>query len=811
MTVGAPVWQPDDDRESVPVKYLLPLLLLASLGAPIGCTPETSVFVDRDGGDPDPDPQPQAEPEPGVNPDMRLDMAVPVDMADPTDMPEVIDGGTEDVPDMAPPGEPPAREETIVLTNRDDGYIGWVRGGRLYSARLTEGAEAVDSVTDVADASSLTGRLRGYRLTGSRPYVVLPSGEGGALQAIDLKGQVAPTELEMYPPFDVFVDGEVLLVGQLGPEEDAQRGWRIIGAGNSLGPIYAENAGFGIPRSGARAMSGWVLGFDGPACLDMTRTAVLEAPWFCQGRPGARLVSDRSERLSFVGPTTEGIRMWQAMPAVSAAPEGPADPAQRVDLVQGSVIDWFPQPTGGQLAHITETDGGAETLWWIRGTQTDRAEISDPDTILGLSVIKSDIRLIRWDAEADRPVPAPVEFAAGPAPPVFEPALECNAYAADQCGGDLDCDGVVGSALCCRDISAHRISTRLPRAQEPDPRWFAGMSDVGLLLFVAVEGQGRLLRHPKNNTSGNEAQVVATWEGTVRVKHFANRVSRVVAHVDVVDADNPVAEGEPPVTVPALQWFSGPDGPSQTPTPCAEVLDLRILDGDGNTRVWCADGAVDLAHGAVMGEAIPYPEGTGALKWIESYALGDDRLYLVAHGDDHTLALWALDDDLRPQIAEQALPMEVALLNAEERTRPIRLPVVEGGRTARVADGALEVLEPGMGWQKVPGAAWPVSADISRFEPVALSAGFVAHPGSFVPGLGKIDYFLHSLQPDTQPWGQRYNPNQALTINEVEFHGVWFGNFPTGIGDPIFIAASGNAAAGNASVGFDATLITCMP
>lgn len=774
------------------LKYLICLLALAATA----CNPEPTTFQIRDGGEPEPQPEPEA---PIVDLDV-IDMAPPMDMA------------VVDMPDLAVPDEPPTREETIVLTNRDDGYIGWVSGGRLFSARLQQDAEAVDSVTDVGDASSLEGRLRGYRLTGSRPYVVLPSGEEGMLQAVDLTGRRDPVDLGLYPPFDLYVDGDVLLVGQTTPAEGASTGWRTVGIGNELGDVYVDETGFPLARSAAQAMGGWVLGFDGEACLDMTRSAVVEAPWFCQGTPGARLVGDGGERLSFVGPTVEGIRMWQAMPSVSVPPEGAADPSLRVDLTAGAIIDWFPQPTLGQLVHISE-DGGAEALWWIRATQTQRAEITAPETILGLSVIKSDIRIIRWDEATGRPVPDAVEFAAGPTPPTFDPPMSCNAYAAEQCGDDdLDCNGVPEGGLCCRDVSDRRISARLPQGEGPEPTWFAGVADVGILLLMVVEGEARLLNHPHDNANGEEATEVAIWENVVRLHHFANRVTRVVASADVLDIDNPADEGEPANTLPGLLWFSADQGATSSGTPCADLRALEILDAAGTTRAWCADGAVDLPFGQGAGDAVAYPPETGTVHWIEPHALGQAGLYLVAHGEAYTLSLWSLDEGLTPMIAEEALPMAVTLLTAEERMVPIRLPVIAGGPVARVFEGALELLEPGMGWRRMPSSRWPVQADISRYEPVALSVGYTEDPAeSDDPEFARVGYFLHSLQPNTQHWGQRYS-SRGPDIQLFTHHGARFGEYPVGARlDPIFVFAAGNIAGGNGNVGIDATLVPCSP
>ena len=785
------------------------VLALVAGVALIGCEPEPTIFVDRDGGEPDPEPAPAPEPGPGF--DMQIDMAEPeviLDMA--------IDVGLDMGPltdmDAAPPPGPPPREQTIVLSNRDDGYIGWVRAGRLFSARLVKDAEGVTEVADIADASSLNGRLQGYRLTGSRPYVVLPSGEEGQLQAIDLTGRSAPTDLGLYGPFRVFVDADVLLVGRLGPAEGAQPAWRVIEVGNRLGAITADKSGVPLPRTATRAMGGWVFGFDGPTCLDMTRTAVIEAPWFCQGRPGSRLVGDGNERLSFVGPTEEGIRMWQAMPSVAARPEGAEDPALRVDLAQGAIIDWFPQPSTGELVHISE--GATEALWWIRATQTQRAEITDPESVLGLSVVRSDIRVIRWDADAGQPVPEAIEFAAGPVPPTFEPPRMCNAYAAETCGDDdLDCNGIPDGGLCCREKIVNVIETRLGPGDTPNERWFAGVADVGLLLMVRIAtlNEVRLYSHPRNDDSGNVARRVGLWENITALKRFSNRSTQIVALADAIDFDNPVEEGTPPNTTEALLWFRGVEGASRTVPPCAEVRGLRVLNAAGRTRVWCADMAIDLDSGAEMGDVVNYPEGTGTVQWLEPNALGQANQVLVAHGDDYTLTLWTLDDDLNPVVAEEALPMAVTLLSPEERMQPFRLPVIAGGQTARVNNGVLQTLVPGMGWTKVPGVFWPIAADISRYEPVALSVGYTEVPGSRgALELTRFGYFIHSLQPDTQPWGNRYNTDQRVDLPRTQHHGAWFGDFPSGaFEDPIFISAQG--AAQPNGVSYEATQVPCEP
>lgn len=781
--------------------------VLIAVCALVACNPEPTDFPVRlDGGEPDVNP----EPSPGL--DMRVDMQEPEVIID-MDVDMAIDAGPMTDMDAAPPPGPPPRAQTIVLSNRDDGYIGWVSGGRLFSARLLKDAEAVTDITDVADASSLSGRLQGYRLTGSRPYVVLPSGEGGQLQAVDLTGRSAPTDLGLYGPFRVFVDDDVLLVGRLTPDEGAQPAWRVIEVGNRLGAIYEDRAGVPLPHAAATAMGGWVFGFDGPTCLDMTRTASVEAAWFCQGRPGARLVGDGNERLSFVGPTEEGVRMWQAMPSVATQPEGAADPDLRVDLAQGAIIDWFPQPTTGQLVHISE-EGGAEALWWIRATQTQRAEVSDPESILGLSVIRSDIRVIRWDADAGEPVPEAVEFAAGPTPPIFDPPRQCNAYAAETCGSDdLDCNGVPQGGLCCREGVENVISTRLAVGDEPDERWFAGVADVGLVLMVRIAeaNEVRLFNQPRNDDSGDIATQEGVWENITALKRFSNRSTQIVALADAIDFDNPVEEGMPPNTVEALLWFRGVEREARTTPPCAEVRGLRVLNAAGRTRVWCADMAVDLDAGAAMGDVVAYPEGTGAVQWIEPNALGQANQVLVAHGDDYALALWTLDDDLNPVVSNEALPMEVTLLSAEERMLPFRLPVIAGGRTARVNGAQLETLVPGQTWTKVPGVFWPIAADISRYEPVAISIGYTELPGSRgALELTRFSYFIHSLQPGTQPWGNRYNPAIRVDSPRTDYHGARFGDFPSGaFEDPIFVFAEGNAGANGVS--YEATQLPCEP
>lgn len=782
---------------------LTPALIGASLI--VGCNPEPSVFQPRDFS---------VEPEPPV--DSRVDQQI-IDMAPEIDA--MVDMQIDMMVDAGPPPPPPAREETIVLTNRDDGYVGWVQGDRLYSARFEQNADAVGDVIDVGDASSLEGRLRGYRLTGSRPYVVLPSGENSELQAHDLTGRSEPANLGLWPPFELFIDGEVLLVGQHREQADADAevverpAWRIIQAGNRLTDVVIDQKSAPLPRTAARAIGGWVMGFGGPTCLDLTRSAVPEAPWFCQGRPGARLLGDSRERLVFMGPTVDGLRMWQAMPGVSAAPEGEALPALRTDLTTGSITDWLPPPSVGQLVQITE-DGDVETLWWLRANQTQRAVVEAPESILGLSVIKSDIRLMRWDAELNRPVPAPVDFAAGPTPPVFEPAVECNAYAAETCGDDdLDCNAVPNGGLCCRDSDNNDIDTRLPDNENIDREWFAGVADVGLLLMVRMQetNEARLYNHPRNNVSGDLAGQVGMWPNVTRLKRFDNRSTRIIALADTLDLDNPADEGMPPNTIEALLWFQGVDGPATSAPPCDAVRDVTVLDAEGRARVWCADQAFDLDSAAEAGEAVAYPEGTGTVQWIERNAFGQDDLFLVAHGDDHTLALWSLDENGAPVIAEQALPMAVTLLTAEERTLPIRLPVRDGGYIARAGEsGALEVVEPGVGWKAVPAGYAPYSVSISRFEPVAISVAFSRRRQEDTIDLELVDYFIHSLQAGTQPWGQRYRPNLSPNINLDSHRGAHFGNFPSGpFLDPIFIFANGGS--GGSAVSIEATQVPCEP
>ncbi|MEZ4464987.1 MAG: hypothetical protein R3F43_10935 [bacterium] len=144
-----------------------------------------------------------------------------------------------------------------------------------------------------------------------------------------------------------------------------------------------------------------------------------------------------------------------------------------------------------------------------------------------------------------------------------------------------------------------------------------------------------------------------------------------------------------------------------------------MVDNTARTRVWCPAAAYDLTLDG-MSTPVEYPGEGATSTWCGSPTPSARATrYLVARGDDYTLQPGSANPDGTLVTSDQPLPEDVALLTPEERVVPIRLPVQAGGPIGPRArrPGFLEIVVPGMGWQRVPGSAWPQEARIRATTP----------------------------------------------------------------------------------------------
>ncbi len=637
--------------------------------------------------------------------------------------------------DAEPPDAPPSAFK--ILSSRSDAWLLWRKGAEIFAAEAT--GEELGPILALGAADELVAE----RTSGGRPYVILPTEEGLKLREL---GSDLEQPLQLYPPIlSANRSEQIIFLGRSGVEPEAPLAWQILESGQ-LGTLQIDPQGLSMPVQILPALEQWVLLYEDGLCASLGAGRLTVEPWRCHARPGSRAVGDLQQILN-VGLQEGKLLVWSALPGSAEGPEQENPFIPPVILAEGvEQLNWLPPLREGLALEI------GEELWIIQEDGSLHLPLTEPP--LGLIYERRRAQLVFWDAEAAQPSIREVEAEAGPDLPLAlprDPDCSHNLAPEDCSAQDMDCNTVEKGGLCCGK-SSPSLQANLPQGQLPQGPGFAAVSDLGILIFQGSTGPTgesvRLQRHGFGQDSGAELLLTAEWPGVLKVKEFDNDTSILVALGERRPDLNPEADPEE-----VLLFFAPTEErPEATisPSPCEQVLALRLLNLEGRARIFCSDRAVDLEPGGAELE-LPYPEGA-ALDWARRYAGGDPLQLLVSRGA--RLELWR-DGDSFEQLP---LPEALAALSPEEFQLPFQMPVAEGGLMARLNEGLLEVYESGA-WRSSPASSWPLEAQISETQPWALSLGYFESPEER-DERESLGIFVHDLRPDALHWGREL-PGQS--------------------------------------------------
>lgn len=754
--------------------------------------------------DPPPPKSPRLIPDGGSDTDGPLPSPDqgPIDPPDTTPPPP--DGGPRDrgVPppdaadaevDAGPAGSRPAPDRIVVLSGRLDLWVAWIAGGRLWARRLEHGAEAPGPLIDGGEVPAPDGPLVGARTQSGRPWVFLPAGEDGEVVARDV-AQGTEVPLGLYGPVLASPAGsEVLVVGRSGAEPDAAVAWRVLD-GERIDVAHTDTTGIPMPIHVAPGLANWVFGFEGGHCAALgTDYRLEEAWWRCGARRDAGLVG-LGERLVFVAVEGDRLVAWRATPGAAARPEGvrvddpPEGPVGEVELVTGVVEAGPPLSPVGRAVALPLRDGEGDAVWLVAADDARRVPVEAADRLLGVGAVNRSVYRIEWD-EAAGVVTRPATATDGPAdPPVFErpdPACRVPQVLPEDCAEvDRDCTGEPAQGLCCGDPTPDTLAgVDVGARPEGD---LAITKDVGTYYFVVRSAQEAvLLSHPTGDTSGRAAGVLARWPGVAEVQSVSVAGARALV---VARATPDEGEGD---RWQAL-WLLEPGRTSRGATPCAPVRWARLSPDGSRARFFCLESARDVAAGDDAFSEVAYPGGVDDVRWMVPAAMGRDDLLLAAVGDDHDLRLWVDGPEGIEAAADASIPEVVAALPPAARTAPIYLPVVDGGRVARIREDAwLEVLDAAGIWRPAPSSAWPRRAFVVAHRPLAVTLARLNAPEEGGVGDGLLAFFAHDLSPGGDWWGRPAPVREGRFTPENIFRAFAVADFPVEPEEPVIFRLSG--------------------
>lgn len=520
---------------------------------------------------------------------------------------------------------------------------------------------------------------------------------------------------------------------------------------------------------------------------------------------------------------------------VGAPDMGPAEP-QPEDIVvlaeDAELVERLNPTSDGEVLLVRK--GDALTLWLVTDTATWRVEDAEPANAWGLTVTGNNVHLVEWDPASAGPLARRVTRASGPEPPGFPSHLaNADAFGPEDCS-PLDLDGVGGprNGLCCGDPEVLGKVT-LPDGLSPVGPWFVGHDVDGPRVAMAVRPPltGRADRAvvfsaPFAPEPETFAYIRSQWAEVERLRLFDRRDGATLALAEpVTQAPEPPAmpdgglldgganldggavadagadggpdgggdAGPPPPEPLTLLWSYGALGTIATSeVPCRPVLAIGLRPANGAAargRIYCDTAAFELTV-APAGDAVTpaYPPGE-PLQWVKLRAGGVPDQILVARGPEHVLELWR---DVPGGYEVLPLPEALADLPAGDRILPIHLPVVPDALPARLDGPRLDVLIPGVGWQRAASTSWPVEARLADDRPVAVTVANRVDPGDDpATNTGEYSVFVHHLVQGASYWGRQVptTPRQIRAPNHQGFAIASGG----ALDRPLIYRAQGNA------------------
>jgi hypothetical protein len=163
---------------------------------------------------------------------------------------------------------------------------------------------------------------------------------------------------------------------------------------------------------------------------------------------------------------------------------------------------------------------------------------------------------------------------------------------------------------------------------------------------------------------------------------------------------------------------------------------------------------------------LSYPDEINDILWVKKWnpqagvfdqIEATDHLLWVAHQRQGQIRLSLLKSSSQTGISivdpPMALARSIQAMNSDDLSYPMQLPVSQNGRIARVYAKRLQVWIDDLGWQNAVGGNWPYDAQISAYQPIALSIALAREEAT-----SPLDFivYLHSLSGNSHYWGNRH-------------------------------------------------------
>lgn len=525
---------------------------------------------------------------------------------------------------------------------------------------------------------------------------------------------------------------------------------------------------------------------------DSTVTSdALPANWTLHEELGHQVINTGGASLSFVGRfgatlayTTVSAAVAQGETDMDEMESGndadaPSDASEPDSSAEGANDNEASEDSDLSNEEMQPEGNEQTTEYWVLVSRDAVVVMERLPTSLGaFLVLDAEPAHLIWDGLNGELIGVPINaFTRTPLLPV-EPD-SCPGRSVEACGlADMDCDGDSEGGLCCPFSYAHSdVSTlSLPGAFQGD--WFVSKTDLGALLagfrrdrieFLHVEGDS------------DTCFACATGLGALKAFAHSDAVVAVVAERTETEMGCPdtcsvsvvVPDDASAVDANEMEGSIEPNTDLILVHPSAGQLVFRdpgcsvqFLESISNgvavdIIALCEDRALiyQVVDGTLSETPLTVDLSDNPLVWVGppiKYIHGGRYAaeWLTAHGNEHILKAWRFSVD---GLVEIPLPNAIANLGSQQRTMPIRMPILIDGLVTRKRTDlmSLEYLFDG-DWRTLPSHLWARDIRFSKFEDFAISLTELRDPTA--PGFDAIEQTLavyaHDLSGIDSPWGQ---------------------------------------------------------